>query len=152
MKQKIMKTPFAINLNIKAPIVYTFASNQSNGRLYKTSDNGLTIDMYKYSNVILYFQRTVKPTTFRLFIYITYLCADNSNVIIISPKKTMSKMNICLSAFYNAIEDLVKYNIIAKTNIKNTYIINHRILFNSELSKFYEDYKRLYPDQEGEIF
>lgn len=146
MKQKIMRTPFAINDNIKAPIVYTFASNQVDNKLYKTSDTGLTIDMHKYSNVILYFQRNVKPTTFRLFIHITYLCVDNSNVITISPKTTMAKMDICLSAFYNAIEELVKYRIIAKTDANNVYIINHRILFNSELSKFYKDYKRLYSD------
>ena len=146
MKQKIMKTPFVINDNIKSPIVYTFASNQINNKLYKISNNGLTIDMHKYSNIILYFQRNVKPTTFRLFIHITYLCDDNSNVITISPKRTMTKMDICLSAFYNAIEELVKYRIIAKTDANNVYIINHRILFNSELSKFYKDYKQLYSD------
>ena len=103
--------------------------------------------MHKYFNVILAFQSNVKPTTFRLFVYITYLCSDNSNVIIISPKNTMNEMNICLSAFRNSIDELVKYNIIAKTTIRNTYIINHRILFNSDLSKFYKDYKKLYKQE-----
>ena len=144
MKQKIMKTPFAINTKVKAPIVYTFASDQVGGKIYKRNDNGLTVDMHKYFNIILAFQSTVKPTTFRLFIYITYLCSDNSNIIIISPKTTINEMNICLSAFRNSIDELVKYNIIAKTAIRNTYIINHRILFNSDLSKFYKNYKKLY--------
>lgn len=148
MKQKIMKTPFAINTKVKAPIVYTFASDQVGDKIYKRNDNGLTVNMHKYFNVILAFQSNVKPTTFRLFIYITYLCSDNSNVIIISPKNTMNEMNICLSAFRNSIGELVKYNIIAKTTIKNTYIINHRILFNSDLSKFYKDYKKLYENKQ----
>ena len=147
MKQKIMKTPFAINTNIKAPIVYTFTSDQVGDKIYKRNDNGLTVDMHKYFNVILAFQSNVKPTTFRLFIYITYLCSNNSNVIIISPKNTMNEMNICLSAFRNSIDELVKYNIIAKTTIINTYIMNHRILFNSDLSKFYKDYKKLYKNE-----
>ena len=110
--------------------------------------NYLTVDMHKYFNVILAFQSNVKPTTFRLFIYITYLCSDNSNVIIISPKNTMNEMNICLSAFRNSIDELVKYNIIAKTTIRNTYIINHRILFNIYLSKFYKDYNKLYENNQ----
>lgn len=148
MKQKIMKTPFAINPKIKAPIVYTFASDQIGDKIYKRDNNGLTVDMHKYFNIILAFQSTVKPTTFRLFIYITYLCSDNSNVIIISPKNTMNEMNICLSAFRNSIDELVKYNIIAKTTIRNTYIINHRILFNSDLFKFYKDYKKLYENKQ----
>ena len=42
MKQKIMKTPFAINPKIKAPIVYTFASDQIGDKIYKR-DNKLLI-------------------------------------------------------------------------------------------------------------
>ena len=38
MKQKIMKTPFAINSKIKAPIVYTFTSDQVGDKIYKRND------------------------------------------------------------------------------------------------------------------
>jgi hypothetical protein len=32
------------------------------------------------------------------------------------------------------------------------YIINHNYIFRGNMLQFYEDYKSLYPDQEGEIF
>ena len=116
MKQKIMKTPFAINPKIKAPIVYTFASDQIGDKIYKRNDNGLTVDMHKYFNIILTFQSNVKPTTFRLFVHITYLCSDNSNVITISPKTTMNEMNICLSAFRNSVDELVTITVFGGIN------------------------------------
>ena len=31
-------------------------------------------------------------------------------------------------------------------------IINHNYIFRGNMLQFYEDYKRLYPDQKGEIF
>ena len=90
-------------------------------------------------------------STFRVLCYIAKHIGFNTNAINITQTGLCNALHITLKTVNDAISDLQKMNLLYRyTNGK--YIVNHNYIFRGDIRQFYEDYKRLYPDQAGEIF
>lgn len=69
-----------------------------------------------------------------------------SNVIIINLKELSKDKECSLRSLTSAIEFACQNRIIARTDKKNVYIINHNALFYGRYKDFVADYKRYYGD------
>ena len=76
----------------------------------------------------------------------------NSNVVIIDKDDENFKcLEISDSSFRRAIRLLCDNKILAKTTIKNKYVINHNLLFRGDLTEFAAKYNMLYGNTKPKI-
>lgn len=69
--------------------------------------------------------------------FVTFNIANFARVINMTPK--------CAGEGFN---DLIKFNIVVRTNQMSTYVVNHNIIFKGDLNKFIENYKTIYGNKE----
>lgn len=65
--------------------------------------------------------------------FVTFNIANFARVINMTTK--------CAGEGFN---DLIKFNIVVRTNQMSTYVVNHNIIFKGDLNKFIKDYKSIY--------
>lgn len=83
----------------------------------------------------------------KLLCHITCNLNWNSNVIRINPEDC-NEVSTGARYVKEAINELVKLEYLAKTNIVNVYIINHNRMFYGDIRKFITKYNSIHEDEE----
>lgn len=68
----------------------------------------------------------------------------NTNFVIVTEQDFVEFAGYSKPVFYEALKELVANHILALTNKRSFYIINHNLLFKGELAKFIANYKDKY--------
>lgn len=78
--------------------------------------------------------------TLLLSAYIRINIKYNSNYIELTEKNLISFMGLQRDKVYDAINEAIKYKIIAKTTRKSIYVVNHNMIFKGKFKEFYNTY------------
>lgn len=76
--------------------------------------------------------------------YICYTIEFDSNIVKLNVDDIGLLINKKKSVIYEAIQELDDNNIIKKTDINQTYVINHNVIFKGDLVEFLYNYYELY--------
>lgn len=87
------------------------------------------------------------PNLIRLINYIAANIEYDSNKIVLSSSDEgiirIIKAGNNLSRYINKLEE---YNIIARTNKRSVYVVNHNMIFKGTYTTFVDDYMKIYPN------
>lgn len=87
------------------------------------------------------------PTIVRLIKYIAVNIEYDSNKIILSSSdENIIKIIKAPNNFSRYIDKLQEYNIIARTNKRGIYVVNHNMIFKGTYTTFIDDYMKIYPN------
>lgn len=76
--------------------------------------------------------------------YICYTIEFDSNIVRLNVDDITLIINKKKSSIYEAIQELDDNNIIKKTDISQTYVINHNVIFKGDMEEFLYNYNKLY--------
>lgn len=93
----------------------------------------------------------INQTDLRVLIWFAKNIEFNSNWLKASQRDIAADIGIDVAQVNKSLHNLENIGMI-DIRSHSEYIINHNYIFRGNMLQFYEDYKRLYPDQEGEIF
>ena len=93
----------------------------------------------------------ITSSALRIIVYFAKHIEFNSNVIKVRQQDIAKELNLTLVTVNKCIQYLKDIRVIYPIGHCDI-IINHNYIFRGNMLQFYEDYKRLYPDQKGEIF
>ena len=93
----------------------------------------------------------ITSSALRIIVYFAKHIEFNSNVIKVRQQDIAKELNLTLATVNKCIQYLKDIRVIYPIGHCDI-IINHNYIFRGNMLQFYEDYKRLYPDQKGEIF
>lgn len=123
---------------------------------YRIGVSNATINLTKESSGNVIFKRVgdaylaalekATPIQIYLLVSIARNLVWGSNVIIINLKELSKDKKCSLRSLTSAIEFACQNRIIARTDKKNVYIINHNALFYGRYEDFVADYKTYYGD------
>ena len=92
----------------------------------------------------------ITSSALRIIVYFAKHIEFNSNVIKVRQQDIAKELNLTLATVNKCIQYLKDIRVIYPIGHCDI-IINHNYIFRGNMLQFYEDYKRLYPDQKGEI-
>lgn len=125
--------------------------------------NGNTVYIPQYTNggfVILYDTLLdkiykgnieISAAALRIVVYFAKHIGFNTNVIHTRQQDIAKELHLTVATVNKCIQYLKDIRLIYPIGHCDI-IINHNYIFRGNMLQFYEDYKRLYPDQQGEIF
>lgn len=149
LKDKIRRTNFRFLGTYDVQIKQDINGNVAALPVY---NNGGFIIMYDtLLNKIYNKQIVLNPNTLRVLIYFAKHIGFNTNVIKVTQAAISKEMKISQPQVNSAIQDLKDIRLIEARG-HSEYIMNHNYIFRGNMLKFYEDYKALYPDEQGEIY
>ena len=131
--KRIAITPFELKPNYNTSCVYKSLIGGDVNLDYCTI-NCRELHKARLSGIALYY-----------FFVILASLEEDTNIVkiaLLNVAKELSPGNqACM-----AVDKLVDSNVLVRTNMKSTYIINHNIAFKGNLNQFIKDYHRIYGD------
>ena len=81
--------------------------------------------------------------------FIKYIAAnidyDSNKIVLSSANEDIIKIIKVSNNFSRYIDKLEEYNIIARTNKRGVYVVNHNMIFKGTYTTFVDDYMKIYP-------
>jgi len=140
---------------------FVFYGSPADKRKKTTDGSYVYIPSYENGGYVAWYDRildkfinktyNMNASTFRVLCYIARNIGFNTNIINITQRGICNALHITLKTVNEAIDELQSMNLLLRYG-NGKYLVNHNYIFRGDLRQFYEDYKFLYPDQEGEIF
>ncbi|MBQ3306965.1 MAG: replication/maintenance protein RepL [Bacilli bacterium] len=149
LKLKIRSTVFRFTGNIEDRLKQ---DKEGNNVYIPTYTNGGFIILYDTLLDKIYNGNIeISASALRIIVYFAKHIGFNTNVIHVKQQDISKELHITLATVNKCIQYLKDIRVIYPAGHCDI-IINHNYIFRGNMLQFYEDYKRLYPDQEGEIF
>ena len=152
------------DLELKVKIKRTkfrFTGTVEDRKRKDSTGNTVYIPQYVNDGFVIFYDRlldkiynnTIKitQTELRVLIWFAKHIEFNSNWIKATQREIAFTIGLDVMQVNKALHSLEDINMI-DVRSHSEYIINHNYIFRGNMLQFYEDYKRLYPDQKGEIF
>lgn len=144
--KKVVITPFGfVNKNNIHTDTY-YRIGVSNATINLTKESPGNVIFKRVGDAYLAALEKATPIQIYLLVSIARNLVWGSNVIIINLKELSKDKKCSLRSLTSAIEFACQNRIIARTDKKNVYIINHNALFYGRYEDFVADYKRYYGD------
>lgn len=87
------------------------------------------------------------PNLIRLIGYIaTNIDYDSNKIVLSSNDKDIIRIIKVSNNFSRYIDKLEEFNIIARTNKRGVYVVNHNMIFKGTYTTFVDDYLKIYPN------
>ena len=152
---KIQAEPFAIApLDILHRIVPTPFEVKENYDTYPNIDYQSNLIDFKYSIIDIrelgYIYDRLSKASMRVLFNMLYNLENDTNIVKFNISE-FSRFRKYDAAFeYTLYKELIEHNLIARTNKKCTYIINHNVFYKGDLNKFRDIYNKYYKDYQIE--
>lgn len=90
-------------------------------------------------------------SAFEVLNHIWYNMRPETNILTLSVSKIVKDISASLNTILKGVESLKLANIIQRTNLRNTYIIDHNLFFKGNINKFVKEYRKLYGNAVAQI-
>lgn len=88
----------------------------------------------------------IPKNAFRYFFIICKELLPDTNIITLVNKEAAEKYDFDVTHIQNYIALLCDLQILVRTDVQSTFVINHNIIFKGDLNKFAKNYKEMYND------
>lgn len=148
---KIMPTTF--NLDYDSATKSCF-DEVVNGYMISLNKDFIKKEPYSIT-LTLNFPKLSRPALL-LVGYIASKIQFDSNYIELKEKNFAGYSGLCNKSFFDGIKELIDMKVLAITNRKSMYVVNHNMIFKGNLEKFIATYNELYGkpcvvDEQGRI-
>lgn len=93
----------------------------------------------------------ITKNSYKLLWYIIKIIEFNSNAVKFTREEVAKYLDVNLTTVNDCIEDLCNNDIICKTDIRSTFIINHNVIFKGNLVDFMVLYKEVFGNSKPEV-
>lgn len=93
----------------------------------------------------------LNKSSYELLWYIIKIIEFNSNAVKFTKEEAAKQLNVSVNTIDNCIEDLCNNDIMCKTDIRSTFIINHNVIFKGNLVDFMILYKEVFGNSRPEV-
>jgi len=149
-KKRIIPTIFSIDYTKNKGKEYELTNDETDAVFKFITDNKIKRESYFCTSINLYeLVKDMNALEIRVILYIANKLKYNSNLFTANYDEMSKDLEVAANTIQKSFISICSSynNIIIKTNVPKTYLINHNVIFKGKLEDFIRDYNVMYDGQ-----